>query len=365
MFDVRTIATSSLGDRSYLAHDGEVALVIDPQRDIDRVLALADELGVRITHVAETHIHTDYVTGGLELARRLGATYLVDARDDVAFERTPAREGDEIAVGGMRLRPLATPGHTHHHLSYALADAQGRVEAVFTGGSMLYGTTGRTDLVSPDDTVELTHAQYHSVRRLVDELPADATVFPTHGFGSFCSATPPSGDASTVGDQRTTNPALTSDEQDFVDTLIAGLGAYPAYYARMAPTNAAGPTPVDLSLPEPVSPDELRARLEKGLAAGQWVVDLRERTAFAGGHLAGSLSFQLAQPFVTYLGWLLPDDAELTLIGESEEQVAGARRELVRIGIDRLAGAATGPISDLAGGADLASYRVSDFAGLA
>jgi rhodanese-related sulfurtransferase len=229
---------------------------------------------------------------------------------------------------------------------------------------MLYGTTGRTDLVSPADTVELTHAQYHSVRRLVDELPAEAVVYPTHGFGSFCSATPPSGEASTVGGQRRVNPALTRDEQDFVDTLIAGLGAYPAYYARMGPANAAGPPPVDLSTPEPVEPVELRARLEAGIAAGQWVVDLRERTAFAAGHLVGSLSFELAQPFVTFLGWLLPDDAELTLIGETREHVADARRELVRIGVDRLAGAATGPIDTLAGDAPTASFRVSDFPGL-
>ncbi|MDD7931930.1 MBL fold metallo-hydrolase [Actinomycetospora straminea] len=368
MIDVQTIATTSLGDRSYLAHDGDVALVVDPQRDIDRVFALVERLGVRITHVAETHIHNDYVTGGLELAARTGAAYLVDARDQVGFERTPVTEGEDIAIGSMRLRPLATPGHTHHHLSYALIDTQaddsGAVAAVFTGGSMLYGTTGRTDLVSPDDTVELTHAQYHSVRRLVGELPADAVVYPTHGFGSFCSATPPSGEASTVGDQRTANPALTQDEQEFVDTLIAGLGAYPAYYARMAPTNAAGPAPVDLSAPEPVAPVELRTRLEAGIAAGQWVVDLRERTAFAAGHLVGSLSFQLAQPFVTYLGWLLPDDAELTLIGETSEQVADARRELVRIGIDRIAGAATGPVDTLADDAPVASYRVCDFAGL-
>ncbi|HEY2191696.1 MAG TPA: MBL fold metallo-hydrolase [Actinomycetospora sp.] len=365
MFDVRAVPTSSLGDRSYLAHDGEVAAVIDPQRDIDRVLVLADELGVRITHVAETHIHNDYVSGGLELARVTGATYLVDARDDVAFERTAAREGDDIAVGAMRLRPLATPGHTHHHLSYALADADGAVQAVFTGGSMLYGTTGRTDLVSPADTVALTHAQYHSVRRLARELPAAAVVLPTHGFGSFCSATPPTGDASTVGDQLITNPALTRDEQDFVDTLIAGLGAYPAYYARMGPTNSAGPAPVDLSAPEAVEPVELRARLAAGIAAGQWVVDLRDRVAFAGRHLHGSLSFELSQPFVTYLGWLLPDDAELTLVGESAEQVADARRELVRIGIDRLAGAATGPVEGLAGDGGLGSYRVADFAALA
>ncbi|WP_433038174.1 MBL fold metallo-hydrolase [Actinomycetospora sp. CA-053990] len=364
MIDVQIIATTSLGDRSYLAHDGRVALVVDPQRDIDRVLALADELGVRITHVAETHIHNDYVSGGLELAGRTGATYLVDARDHVGFDRTPVREGDDIVVGAIRLRPLASPGHTHHHLSYALADASGAVHAVFTGGSMLYGTTGRTDLVSPADTVELTHAQYHSVRRLVDRLPADAVVYPTHGFGSFCSATPPTAEASTVGEQRTANPALTRDEQDFVDTLIAGLGAYPAYYARMGPTNAAGPAPVDLSAPEPVGPVELRARLEAGIGAGQWVVDLRERTAFAAGHLPGSLSFELAEPFVTYLGWLLPEDAELTLVGETPEQIADARRELARIGIDRLAGAATGPIDTLASDATLASYRVSDFSGL-
>jgi len=359
--DIRTIETPGLGDRSYVATDGTTALVIDPQRDIDRVLNLAAELDVTITGVAETHIHNDYVTGGLELAQRTGADYLVDARDPVAFDRTPVGEGDEIVVGTMRLRPIATPGHTHHHLSYALADGTGATVAVFTGGSMLYGSTGRTDLISAAATDELTHAQYHSVRRLVAELPAEAAVLPTHGFGSFCSATPTSGDASTVAEQGRVNPAMTQDEQDFVDTLIAGLGAYPAYYAHMGPANTAGPAPVDLSAPEPVDPDELRRRI----GDGQWVVDLRSRTAFAAGHLPRSLSFELAQPFATYLGWLFPYDTALTLIGDDPDQVAGAQRELVRIGIDRPAGAATGEISELAGGADLASYPVSDFAGLA
>lgn len=359
--DIRTIETPGLGDRSYLATDGTTALVIDPQRDIDRVLDLAAELDVTITCVAETHIHNDYVTGGLELARQTGAVYLVDARDPVAFDRTPVSEGEEIAVGTMRLRPIATPGHTHHHLSYALADDTGATVAVFTGGSMLYGSTGRTDLISDADTAELTHAQYHSVRRLVSELPADTAVLPTHGFGSFCSATPTSGDASTLGEQARVNPAMTQDEQDFVDTLIAGLGAYPAYYAHMGPANTAGPAPVDLSAPEPVDPSELRRRIE----AGQWVVDLRSRTAFAAGHLPRSLSFELAQPFATYLGWLFPYGTALTLIGDDPDQIARAQRELVRIGIDRPAGAASGEITELAGGADLASYPVSDFAGLA
>jgi hydroxyacylglutathione hydrolase len=265
---------------------------------------------------------------------------------------------------------LHTPGHTPHHISYAVSDsyavsenggdARGLVLAAFTGGSMLYGATGRTDLVGPEATVALTHAQYRSVRRLAAELPADAAVLPTHGFGSFCSATPTSGAASTVGEQARVNPALRLAEQDYVDTLLAGLDAYPAYHARMGPANRRGPAPVDLSPPEPVVPGELRRRIE----VGEWVVDVRDRTAFAAGHLTGSFGFELSTGFVTYLGWLYRYGTPLTLIGETRLQVAAARRELVRIGVDELAGAATGDIAALAG-QRLRSYPVADFAGLA
>jgi glyoxylase-like metal-dependent hydrolase (beta-lactamase superfamily II)/rhodanese-related sulfurtransferase len=358
---VETIETQGLGDRSYLVTDGEVAVVVDPQRDIDRVLDLAVGRGVRITHVLETHVHNDYVTGGPELADRTGAMYVLPAGSGATVDHRSVRDGDVLTSGSMRIQALHTPGHTHHHMSYALADGEGRVEAVFTGGSMLYGATGRTDLVGPDDTDGLTHAQYHSVRRLAEELPAEAEVFPTHGFGSFCSATPTSGTSSTIGEQRQVNPALTQDEQQYVETLLAGLDAYPAYYARMAPINRRGPAPVDLSAPEPVDPAELRRRIE----AGEWVVDLRKRTAFAAGHLAGSLAFELGSSFVTYLGWLYRWGAPLTLLGEDADQVARARRELVRIGIDELAGAAVGEITELADGRPVRSYPVSDFAGLA
>ena len=359
---IDVIETTGLGDRSYLVSADGVGIVIDPQRDIDRVLALAEKRDARIALVLETHVHNDYLTGGLELAATVGADYAVPAGDTVAYERVPAADGDVLEAGPMRLRVLHTPGHTHHHVSYVLADADGDVQAVFTGGSMLYGATGRTDLVGPEHTDQLTHAQYHSVRRLADELPAGTPVFPTHGFGSFCSATPTSGDSSTVGEQAKVNPALTQDEQTFVDQLIAGLTAIPAWYAHMGPANAAGPAPVDLSMPRPVDATELADRL----AAGEWVIDLRTRTAFAAGHLPGALNFELAVAnFVTYVGWLVPWGAPLTLIGETEQQVADARRELVRIGIDRLTGAAIGTAEDLAAGQDLASHTVSDFAGLA
>ncbi len=361
MIQLETIETSSLGDRSYLAHDGQVTVVVDPQRDIDRVLDLLASRGLQVSYVVETHIHNDYVTGGLELTQRTGAAYVLAEASGVAFDHVAVADGQVLDAGSMRLRMLHTPGHTHTHVSYVLETVDGEVRAVFTGGSMLYGATGRTDLLGPADTQQLTHAQFRSVRRLANELPAETEVFPTHGFGSFCSATPTSGTASTVGEQQRVNPALTLEEQEYVDTLLAGLDAFPAYYAHMGPMNSAGPAPVDLSLPQPVDPAELRRRIE----AGEWVVDLRQHTAFAAGHLSRSLNFELGDNFVTYLGWLYSYGAPLTLIGEAEDQVADARRELVRIGIDDLAGMAVGDIDTLADGQPLRSYRVTDFASLA
>ena len=358
--DIAIIETSSLGDRSYLvSHDG-IAVVIDPQRDIDRVLALASYKNATITHVLETHIHNDYVTGGLELARATGAEYVVPEGDPVEFERRAVGDGDVVDAGSATFQVMHTPGHTHHHVSYVLQLGDEPI-AIFTGGSMLYGSTGRTDLLGSEHTDELTHAQFHSVRRIAAELPADVEVYPTHGFGSFCSATPTSGDSSTIGEQQQSNPALTQDEQTYVDELIAGLSAYPAYYAHMGVINTEGPAPIDLSTPEPVDPDELRRRIDDG----QWVVDLRARTAFAAGHLDGSLGFELSTTFVTYLGWLYQWGAPLTLIGDTSDQIDEATRELARIGIDHPSGSAVGEIHSLASDGRVRSYEVSDFAGLA
>ncbi|MDX1891139.1 MBL fold metallo-hydrolase [Mycolicibacterium sp. 050158] len=359
--DVSIVETSGLGDRSYLVSAGGVAVVIDPQRDIDRLLNAVAERQSRVTHVLETHVHNDYVSGGLELARVTGAEYVVPAGEYVAFERRAIADGDVIDAGPFRLRAIHTPGHTHHHTSYALSDAAGTVLAVFTGGSMLYGSAGRTDLLGDEHTEDLTHAQYHSVRRLADQLPAEAAVYPTHGFGSFCAATPASGDASTIGQQRQDNPALTQDEQTYVEELLAGLSAYPAYYAHMGVINRCGPDPVDLSVPTPVDPVELRRRID----AGEWIVDLRHRTAFAAGHLSGALGFELSDSFVTHLGWLHAWGAPLTLIGDDDDQIAEARRELVRIGVDGVTGAATEPVETLAAGHELRAYRVADFGELA
>lgn len=361
MITVLTVETPGLGDRSYLAHDGDVALVVDPQRDHDRVQAVAADAGVRITHVFESHIHNDYVTGGYQLARAVDAQYVLNADDLVSFDRLGVADGDVVEVGTMRVRALHTPGHTHTHLSFAVEDADGEPVAVFTGGSLLYGSTGRPDLLGPDHTDALVHAQWHSARRLAAELPDATAIYPTHGFGSFCSATQSTGDSSTIGSEKATNPALTTDEEDYVRDLLAGLDVFPAYYAHMQPANLAGPDEIDLSPPQMAEPAELRRRIE----AGEWVVDLRTGTAFAAGHVAGTVNIGLHGQFVTYLGWLLPAGTPVTLLGESPGDVAEAQREMTRIGIDRPAAMATGKPEDWTGEQPLRSFRQATFADLA
>jgi hydroxyacylglutathione hydrolase len=363
MIEILQVETPSLGDRSYLATDGTVALVVDPQRDIDRVLALAAERGLRITHVFETHLHNDYLTGGLALARETGAAYHVSAADRVAFDRVPVADGDVLEITpSARIQVLATPGHTFTHLAYVLAGVAGEPVAVFTGGSLLFGSTGRTDLLGAEHAAELARAQHASAARLAATLPDRVAVLPTHGFGSFCAASPAAGGgSSTIGEEKARNPALILGEDRYVADLLAGLDAYPAYYARMGPGNAAGPAAPDLSLPDQAGPGELGRRV----AAGEWLVDLRSRRVFAAGHLAGSLGFELGDTLAAQLGWLLPAGTPVTLLGETAEQVAAAQRELARIGIDRPAAIATGKPEDWAAGEPLASFPVADFAALA
>jgi hydroxyacylglutathione hydrolase len=362
MLTVETISTTELGDRSYIAHDGAIAIVIDPQRDIDRVESLLAQLELVCALVIETHIHNDYVTGGLVLAQRCGAIYAVAADAAVEFERHAVANGDELTAGSLSVVVVATPGHTEDHLSYVVSDADGTA-VVFTGGSLLYGSVGRTDLVDPAKTDELTHAQYRSVHHLAEMLPDETSIYPTHGFGSFCSSGAASGaQASTIGVEKQQNDALAShDEDDFVERLIAGLTAYPSYYAHMAPLNRRGPALADLSPPEPVNPVVLARRIH----AGEWVVDLRTQRAFAKEHLGGTISIALGDQFSTYLGWLMPWGSPLTLIGEDPSVVAAAQRQLVRIGIDRPDGAAVGSPRELAAGGVLRNYPAASFSELA
>ena len=364
MFFVDTIEVSGLGNRSYLAGGERTAVAVDPPRDVDQVIAAAARRGVRISQIVETHVHNDYVTGGLELARLTGAAYLVPAGALVSFEHVSVHDGDRTEVdteAGLTLRALATPGHTPHHTSYVLEE-NGTAIAVFTGGSLLIGTVGRPDLVEPRLTERLARAQYASAHRLAAELPDETAVLPTHGFGSFCSSSQAEDSATTIGKEKASNEALTRNVDDFVADLLAGLDDIPAYYTHMGPANAAGPAPVDLTPPAVADAEEIAARL----AAGEWVVDLRNRVAFAAGHVSGSFNFEAEGQLATYLAWLIPWGKPVTLLAESPEQLAAAQRELVRVGIDRPAAAATGEPADwVCDGDKPVSFPRATFADLA
>jgi hydroxyacylglutathione hydrolase len=353
-FDIVTLETPGLGDRSYLVTDGTVAAVVDPQRDIDRILELVDGADLDITHVLETHIHNDYVTGGLELARKRDAAYVVAGDESVAYERAPVAGGDEITIGDMTFRALDTPGHTPLHLSYVALHG-GRARAVFTGGSMLFGSVGRTDLLGHELTDELTRAQWRSVRRLAAELEPSVEVCPTHGFGSFCSSSAgPPRDSGRIADQRSSNLALLIDDEDeFVEHLLKGLTAYPRYYSRMAPLNRSGPPPLDLSPPPELGPQDIKRLLQEGHS----VVDVRGRADFAHAHLAGTVGIELGDSFATYVGWVLPWGSPLVLVGDSADHLEQAQRALARIGVDRLGGWATGGVAAYGREGPLRSYR--------
>jgi hydroxyacylglutathione hydrolase len=355
MIKAVALATPELGDRSYLLHDGRVAAVIDPQRDIERVLRAARAEGVRIVCVAETHIHNDYVSGGWALSQQLGVPYLVAAEEAVDFARRPVRHGDIIKVGAsFSLGVFATPGHTLHHLSYVALEG-GLPVSVCTGGSMLFGSAGRTDLSGESQTVPLARRQYRTLHRL-GRLPDQVAVLPTHGFGSFCAvASSATVDASTIAEQRAANVAFRPGGEDaFVTALIGGLTAYPSYYRRMAALNLRG-----MPAPDPAPPRVLDAvRLGAVAQSPAWVVDLRPRTSFARAHLFGTINVEHGPLFTTYLGWLLPADTPLVLVGESRHVVAGAQLDLARIGIDHLAGRYVGHLPS-AGAAS--SYPVRGF----
>jgi glyoxylase-like metal-dependent hydrolase (beta-lactamase superfamily II) len=364
MIDIYAHKIAGLGNRSYLATDGTVAIVIDPPRDVDRTIALAGRHGVEIRLVLDTHIHNDYVSGGLELARTTGARYALAAGEAVEFEesRFGVHDGDLMQAGTMVVTAVHTPGHTDHHFAYVLSEqATGKVVALFSGGSWLPGTAGRTDLVGAENTDRLARAQWKSLRRLATLIPDDVRLFPTHGFGSFCapqafiSVADP-----TVGSERARHPALTQTEDVFVDAFTRGFSAYPRYYTRMAPMNRRGPDPIDLRPTAEAAGDELASRI----ARGEWVVDLRSRNQFADAHIDGSINVEGGDAFATYLGWLLPHGTPIALVGESSEEIAGAQRALARIGIDRPVAQATGDFATWAQDAPARRYPVASFADL-
>jgi hydroxyacylglutathione hydrolase len=274
------LTTPGLGDNSYLVSSGTEAAAIDPQRDVARLLDAAEARGVRIRYVVETHVHNDYVSGASELRAAVGAQVVGPARSGYEFPHEPLDDGDELAVGDLTLVGMATPGHTPEHTSYLLREAGfSTPSAVFSGGSLIVGSAGRTDLLSAETTQSLTKQQFRTMMRFA-ELADDVMLLPTHGAGSFCASTPPGKQrTSSIGAERFGNPALTVvDEALFVRQQLDGLAAYPDYYAYLAPINRAGAAVFgDVPIPQPRSAEEVDDTKEESSRPRQAVQRDRDR----------------------------------------------------------------------------------------
>jgi hydroxyacylglutathione hydrolase len=363
---LRQFFIEGLGHGSYLVGDddsGEGA-VVDPRRDVDVYVEAALEAGLTIRHVVETHTHNDYVSGARELATLAGAEYWASGANGGAglrFAHRSLTEGDAVPVGSVTLRAWETPGHTPEHLALlAFEGSASTPTAVFSGGSLMVGSAGRSDLSGAERTQELARAQGASVRRLMT-LPAHVQVYPTHGGGSFCGA---GGGSrwSTIGQEAQTNElaglAARNDADAFAGRLLGDLPVVPAYWARMRPLNGRGPRSLAALGAVPGDAGLLPARRLSAAAVRDlvereqvYVVDARDPLGFGGGHIPGSFGVGLGQTFGIWVGSVVPDDRPLVLVLPGMEEglpaVApavweAAVRQLLRVGYERIAGVLEG-----------------------
>jgi rhodanese-related sulfurtransferase/glyoxylase-like metal-dependent hydrolase (beta-lactamase superfamily II) len=339
--DVVPLVDEGLGNSAYLVDLGDGrAMVVDVSLDLRATSDAARRRGLTVAFAADTHLHADFLSGARQLSATEGTRVLASADGHREFTHSGLRDGDEVDLGGLRLRALGTPGHTHEHLSFLLLDGDRPVGA-FTGGSLLVGSAARTDLVSPEQTEALARAQYASLRRLA-ELPDEVAVWPTHGAGSFCSAPPGTDRVSTIGREKATNPLLRNDdEDDFVAALLGSLGSYPPYFLRLGEINRRGPAVLDQAPGlRPLDVTAVRAML----ADGARLVDVRPVAEFAAVHVPGALSIPLRPVFASWLGWLAPHDRPLIILRAADQDPAEIAWQATKIGYTNLAGELSGGI---------------------
>jgi len=358
--DVISTRTPSLGDASYVVAHGSTAIVVDPQRDLGRVLDVVEERNLTITHVLETHMHNDYISGGRDLAKRTGADLVLPAASGAAFSFVPAFHLEDLeSQQGVSIRPLHTPGHTPEHTSY-LVLLDGEARAVFTGGSLLVGAAGRSDLLGEQYAHQLAVLQWGSLQRLA-RLPDATGVFPTHGEGSFCTASGAGRTTSTIAREKAENPLLAFDDPDaFAVNQLAGLVPYPTYYAHMGPTNKQDPTAFTAQTVPVVGPRGVADHL----AGGGAVLDGRDRYRFAAGHVPGSIGIELGDSLAPWTGWLLDYDAPIMLVLDADQDAELAATELARIGFEHVVGVMHGMDDWAASGRESAAYEAVDIGAL-
>jgi len=323
-----------LAHASYLLGSQGEAVVVDPQRDVDLYLETAEQQGLKICHIFETHLHADFVSGHKELAERTGAQIYIGSKAGATFPHVPLHDGFELAFGRAKLRVLETPGHTPESICLVITDEEKSLQpwAVLTGDTLFIGDVGRPDLSPSHTPAQLAGLLYESLHNQLMALPDEVIVYPAHGAGSLCGRNMRSERSSTVGTERLTNYALQiPSREEFIQQLTSNLPARPEYFLKDAAINRDGAPPLgDLSSLPSLSPAEVRELIEQGVPA----LDVRSNEQFAAGHVAGSINIALSGQFATWAGTILGLAARPILIAESDEQLNEARLRLARVGID-------------------------------
>lgn len=342
---VEQLYTSCLSEAAYFIASKDEAAVIDPLRDVDAYLQKAEDLGVKIKYIFETHFHADFVSGHVELSRRTGAPIIYGPGAKTDFESTNAKDGETFEIGGLTLSALHTPGHTLESTSYLLYNEQGKPYCIFTGDTLFVGDVGRPDLFSGNLTKEELAAKlYHSLQTKIKTLPDDVIVYPAHGPGSACGKNLGKETFSTIGEQKENNYALQEQtEEEFVAAVTTGLNAPPAYFPLNARINQQGYKPMEEVKEQGLRPRSAEAVSEE-IKGGAWVLDTRPATAFTEGFIPGSVFVGLDGRFAEWAAKLIPLHQPLVLVTEPGKEEESLTR-LSRVGMDNILGYLEGGIA--------------------
>ncbi len=342
---IESFVDTGLGNSAYLigSHETKKGILIDPLRDVDRYLYAANQHGIQLTHILDTHLHADFVSGNLEIASQTGAQVGASAKAKVGFEHRPLTEDSVLDMGAFQIRVITTPGHTPEHISFLLVEPDGKTpSALFSGGALIVGGAARTDLLSPELTHTLARHLYHTIHNKLLKLPDEVNVYPTHGAGSFCIAPASSDRTTSIGRERATNAlAQPQSEAEFIKRALTGLPSYPTYYKYMRDINQRGAKILGgVPVLKPLSAQEVKAFMDAGVV----VIDVRDPKEYGKGHIPNSYCIRTDAPLTTWAGWMIPFGSRIMLLAESADQRADATRQLIRIGYDDLVGYVEGGI---------------------
>ncbi len=329
---------------SYVLSSKGRAVIVDPKRDVDTYLDFARANGLAITHILETHIHADYASGALALARGTGAELWLSAHDagedfEYVFPHTEFSDGRSLSVGEMRIEAIHTPGHTPEHVSFLLYDMArgGYPLALLSGDFVFVGSLGRPDLLGEEAKSRLANLLYDSVHVKIASLPDGVEIHPAHGAGSLCGSGMSERPQSTLGYERHANAYFAlAQRREFVDRILNTVPPFPDYYRRMKRVNSGGPALLG-GIPggEALSAAEFRKQVEDPRAV---VTDLRRPEAFGGAHVPGALNIGAGPALSFWAGWIVPYDRPIYLVPGGDHDAEDARRALIRVGLDSVCG---------------------------